>query len=90
MIHIEFNFRSIYYSPLSCKIMGILILKNFGIGLYEGIKNFKIHKRPVTHFIDNIISYSLWGCIESFFWPFTFSYMITNELDKIANYIMNK
>ncbi len=90
MEHIKMNFDAIYQSPLSCKLMGLLILKNFGIGIYKGIINFKTHERPVTQFIDNIISYSLWGCIEAFFWPFALPYMITYELDKVANYMMGK
>ena len=90
MIHIKFDLNAIYEAPISCKIMGILILKNFGIGLYQGIQNFRTHERPVTQFIDNVISYSLWGCVEAFFWPLSFSYMITYELDKVANYMMVK
>jgi hypothetical protein len=90
MNHININFDAIYHSPLSCKIMGILFLKNFGIGLYKGIKDFKKDERPVTQLIDNVISYSLWGCIEAFFWPFAFPITIGYELDKVANYMMGK
>lgn len=90
MEHIKIDFDAIYRSPLSCKLMGILILKNFEIGLYKGIKNFKTHDKPVTQFLDNIFSYSLWGCVEAFFWPFTFPITIGYELDKVANYIMGK
>ncbi len=87
---IKMDFDAIYYSPLHCKIMGFLILKNFGIGLYKGIKNFKMSERPVTQLIDNIFSYSIWGYIEAFFWPITFPITIGYELDKVANYMMGK
>lgn len=90
MSHFTLDFEKIYNSPLSCKIMGILILKNCGIGLYKGIKNFKRDERPVTQLIDNVISYSLWGCIEAIFWPFAFPITIGYELDKVANYMMGK
>lgn len=30
------------------------------------------------------------GLIEAFFWPLTFPYMITYELDMFINYLMNK
>ncbi len=90
MNHINFDFNAIYNSPLSCKLMGLIILKNFGIGLYRGVKEFKSSNRPVTQFFDHIVSYTMWGCVESLFWPITFPLLITRELDKFANYAMGK
>ncbi len=90
MTHISFDFNTIYNSPLSCKLMSLIILKNFGSGFYKGIKNFKSSNYPVTQLFDNIISYTMWGCVESLFWPLTFPLIITHELDKFANYVMGK
>ncbi len=90
MNHIQLDFNAIYSSPWCCKIMGFLIVKNFSFGFYKGIKNFKTHERPVTQLIDNVISYTMWGFIEAFFWPFTLPITIGYELDKVANYIMGK
>ncbi len=90
MTYINFDFNAIYNSPLSCKVMGFIILKNFGEGLYKGIKNFKSSNRPVTQLFDNIVSYTVYGFFESLFWPLTFPLMITYELDKFTNYVMGK
>ena len=90
MLHFILDFEKIYNSPLSCKIMGFIILKNFSEGLYKGIKNFKSSNRPVTQLFDHIVSYTMWGCFESLFWPLTFPLLITHELDKFANYVMGK
>ncbi len=90
MTHINFDFNAFYNSPLSCKVMGFIILKNFGFGLYKGIKDFKSSNRPVTQLFDNIVSYTMWGCFESLFWPLTFPLIITHELDRFANYVMGK
>jgi hypothetical protein len=90
MPHFTLDFEKMYNSPFVCKVMGFIILKNFGEGFYKGIKNFKSSNRPVTQLFDNIVSYTVYGCFESLFWPLTFPLMITYELDKFANYIMGK
>ncbi len=77
-------------SSVPNKIMTILILKNMAHGLYRGIANFKSSNKPVTQFLDNVVSFTIWGFIEAIFWPFSITYMVTYELDKVANFLMNK
>ncbi len=81
-----------YYlgSTIPHKIMTIMIVKNVCHGLYLGITDFKSSDKPVTQLVDKTISYTAWGFIEALFWPFTFTFMITTELDNFAKYLMNK
>lgn len=88
--HFKLDYDKIYLAPIPCKIMGIIILKNFAYGLYKGIKNFKKSERPVTQLYDNVFSYTIWGFAEAIIWPITFPYTITYEFDKLANYAMGK
>ncbi len=90
MTHTCINYDKIINAPITCKIMGLIIMKNFSYGLYNGIKNFSRSKKPVTQLYDNIASYAFWGVTEAIFWPLTFPYMITCELDMFVNYLMNK
>lgn len=50
MNHINIDLDAIYHSPLSCKIMGIIFIKNFGIGLYKGIKDFTAFQISNAHY----------------------------------------
>ena len=90
MSHTCINYDKIINAPITCKIMGLIIMKNFSYGLYKGIKNFSTSNKPVTQLYDNIASYTIWGLAEAFFWPITFPYIITCELDIFVNFLMNK
>ena len=90
MSHTRIDFDKIINAPITCKIMGFIIVKNFTVGLCKGIKEFSTSRKPVTQFYDNVISYTFWGFVEAFFWPITFPYTITCELDKLSNYLLNK
>lgn len=90
MIHTRIVYDKIINAPITCKIMGFIIMKNFTIGLCQGIKKFSTSRKPITQFYDNIISYTFFGFIEAFLWPITFPYTITYELDRFTNYLLNK
>ncbi len=90
MSHNRIDYDKIISVPITCKIMGLIIMKNFSYGLYKGIKNFSTSTKPVAQLYDNIVSHTFWGITEAIFWPITFPYMITCELDMFVNYLMNK
>lgn len=82
--------NTIWTGNVVTKIMIIIIVKNISVGFYEGIRNFKKSSRPFTQIYENLFWYMVQGAYEAIFWPITFPYMITYELDKVALYFMNK
>ncbi len=73
--------------PLSCKIMGFIIIKNMCSGIYLGISEFKSSSKPITNLYDRIMSNTFTGLYEALFWPISLPYTITNELDNVINYM---
>ncbi len=65
MSHTRIDYNKIVSVPITCKIMGLIIVKNFAVGLYKGIKNLKKSNKPITQLYDNIFSYTLWGFAEA-------------------------
>jgi hypothetical protein len=83
-------FYNIYKAPISCKIMGFIIIKNVVYGFYQGTKKFNIKQRPITYLYESILMNGIWGCVEAFFWPITFPYAILDLFDYSLNMIRDK
>ncbi len=74
--------------PNTCKVMGLIMLRNLGIGFYKGIKTYKKTSKPITNLFHHVVSNFLFGIFETIFWPVTLPLIVLEYSDDIIRYFV--